>query len=215
MRFLAILLFCLAVSACGSDPAPAGPSLQPTEETADSAQSAPTASPAPAPNQEEDDEAEETDEVEPPPPVNQLDWMDLPDDVDLIAFDSRILDFEYAGRTTPWRIFIAAQPEQHPRGLMYWTGLPPRTAMLFAWDGGPVHNSFWNDNVPIDLSVAFLDEDGRITEILHMDAFSRDTIRPDFPYWFALEVPRGRYGELGIAVGDRLLITDEIRALPR
>ena len=141
--------------------------------------------------------------------------MDLPNDVDLIAFDSRILDFQYDGRTTPWRIFIAAEPAQHQRGLMYWTGLPPRTAMLFAWPGGPVHSGFWNNNVPIDLSVAFLGQDGRIAEILHMDAFSRDTIIPALPYWFALEVPRGRYAELGIAPGDRLIITEAVRALPR
>lgn len=214
MRFLALLLLCLAVSACGSEPAGTAPELRPSQQQAQ--QSAQAAQPAAQTREpaEDDQPAEPAAAQDAPPPFDQLAWMDLPDDIDPIAFDSRILDFEYAGGTAPWRILIAADGVQHRRGLMYWTGLPERTAMLFVWPGGPVHDGFWNNNVPIDLSVAFLDRDGRIAEILHMDARSRDTARPAEPYWFALEVPRGRYAELGIAVGDRLVITDEVRDLP-
>ena len=214
MRFLALLLLCLAISACGSEPAGTAPELRPSQQQSQQpSQAAQPAAQTREPDQD-DQPAETTAAQDAPPPFDQLDWMDLPDDVALIAFDSRILDFEYAGRAEPWRILIAADGAQHRRGLMYWTGLPQRAAMLFVWPGGPVHGGFWNNNVPIDLSVAFLDRDGRIAEILYMDARSTDIARPAEPYWFALEVPRGRYAELGIAVGDRLIITDEVRALP-
>ena len=44
----------------------------------------------------------------------------------------------------------------------------------------------------VDAILDLLIRDGRIAEILYMDARSTDLARPAEPYWFALEVPRGR-----------------------
>ena len=106
-------------------------------------------------------------------------------------------------------VFIADTPERRTRGLMYATGLPPNNAMLFVFEDPPVRSGFWNDNVPIDLHVAFLDAEGRIIEILTLEARSREIRQPQQPYSYALEVPAGRFDELGIGLGDRLLVTLE------
>ena len=81
--------------------------------------------------------------------------------------------------------------------------------MLFVFDQTMVHSGFWNNNVPIDLRVAFLDGDGRILEFVTLEARSQEVRRPAQPYRYALEMPAGRYAELGIEVGDRLVINAE------
>ena len=136
-------------------------------------------------------------------------YISLPDDVEAIDFGWRTMTMEAADGEIELGVFIADTPERRSRGLMYATGLPPNNAMLFVFDDPPVHSGFWNNNVPIDLHVAFLDAEGRIMEILTLEARSRETRQPQQPYSYALEVPAGRFDELGIGLGDRLLVTLE------
>ena len=84
--------------------------------------------------------------------------------------------------------------------------------MLFVFDQPMVHSGFWNNNAPIDLHVAFLDGDGRILEFVTLEARSREVRRPAQPYRYALEMPAGRYAELGIKVGDQLAVDAEALA---
>ena len=136
-------------------------------------------------------------------------YLDLPADVEPIQFGWTRLTIETSGGPLELGVFIADTTEQRQRGLMYASGLPPASAMLFRFENPPVHAGFWNHNVPIDLEVAFLDASGRIVEILTLEARSRETKRPEQPYSYALEMPAGRYAALGIKLGDRLIIDPE------
>jgi len=137
------------------------------------------------------------------------DYLDLPADVEPVQFGWTRLTIETRGGPLELGVFIADTAERRQRGLMYASGLPPASAMLFRFEDPPVHAGFWNNNVPIDLEVAFLDAGGRIIEILTLEARSRETKRPEQPYSYALEMPAGRYAALGIQLGDRLLIDPE------
>ena len=199
MTSLFTLLLGLVIAACGA------------AQQAAQSEPAPQVEPAESAEQAEPEASDEQAEPEAERPLAE--WLELPDDVEPIEFATTAMDFEYGGQTAEWTILLADEPRKLGRGLMYWTGLPDRHAMLFIFPSGPVHSSFWNRNVPIDLSVAFLDRDGRILEFVQLDAQDSTSKRPAEPYWFALEVPRGRFLEHGIEVGDRLAV-EQLGGLP-
>lgn len=151
-------------------------------------------------------QAAQTEQVEQAGPPSLADWLELGEGVEPIEFAWRRMTMETKGGELELGVFIADTSARRQRGLMYATGLPPANAMLFIFDDPPVHGSFWNNNVPIDLHVAFLDAEGRIMEFVTLEARSREIRRPSQPYSYALEMPAGRYAELGIVVGDRLVI---------
>ena len=196
MTSLFTLLLGLVIAACGAAQQAAQPEPPPQVEPAETADSA---------------EQSEPDEPDAERPL--ADWLELPDDVEPIEFATTPMTFAYAGQTAEWTILLADEPRKLSRGLMFWTGLPDRHAMLFIFQNAPVHSSFWNRNVPIDLSVAFLDQTGRILEFVHLDAQDPTAKRPADPYWFALEVPRGRFLQHGIQLGDRLAV-EQLPASP-
>lgn len=133
-------------------------------------------------------------------------FINLPKDVEVISYPWMQMAMETGGGELEMGVFLANTPQRRQRGLMYASGLPPMNVMLFVFENPPVHAGFWNANVPIDLEVAYLDGEGRIQEILKLEARSRDAKRPDAEYHYALEAPAGRFGALGIGVGSRLLV---------
>ena len=134
-------------------------------------------------------------------------YLRLPDDVDPVAFPwSEVTIRRSAGNLTVG-VLVADTGERRTRGLMYWTDLPPRTGMIFIWeDALPKTGGFWNPNVPMDLHVAWLDEDGTVLSFTTLIAYDEQIKRPPDEYYHVLEMPRGRFEELGIEVGDRVLI---------
>ena len=65
----------------------------------------------------------------------------------------------------------------------------------------------------MDLHVAWLDEDGTVLGFSTLIAFDEQIKRPPSEYYHVLEMPRGRFEELGIGVGDRVVIPQTL--LPR
>ena len=112
-------------------------------------------------------------------------------------------------------VLVANTDERRRRGMMYWSGLPEGSGMLFVWEQTRARSGgFWNQNVPIDLSVAWLDRDGTILEFSVLLAEDETTVRPQGEYYFVLEMPRGRFEEMGIVVGDRVLIPGSLLPPP-
>lgn len=197
LRHLAVvLLVAVAALACG----PAQPA-EPAQETPPVAQA--VEQPAQTEQAEQTEQAVQVEQATPP---DLADWLELGEGVEPIEFAWTPMTMQTSEGELELGVFIADTPARRQRGLMYATGLPPANAMLFIFENPPVHSGFWNDNVPIDLHVAFLDAEGRILEFVTLEARSREIRRPSQPYNYALEMPAGRYAELGIAVGDRLVI---------
>ena len=104
-------------------------------------------------------------------------------------------------------VLVANTPDRRSRGMMYWSGLPADSGMIFIWEETRARSGgFWNQNVPIDLDVAWLDRDGEILEFSILLAEDETTKRPRQDYFFVLEMPRGRFAEMGIELGDQVLI---------
>ncbi len=89
-------------------------------------------------------------------------------------------------------------------GLMARESLGPNEGMLFAFEGKAVH-CFWMRNTPLPLSIAFLDDDGRIVNIAQMAPRSDDSHCPSRAVRFALEMERGWFARHGIEPGARLV----------
>lgn len=81
--------------------------------------------------------------------------------------------------------------------------------MLF-WYAEPTTQNFWMRNTHYDLSIAFVDGDETIVDIVPMEAESLETRGPDQSYRYAIEAPAGWFAERGISTGDRAMLDFEI-----
>ena len=104
---------------------------------------------------------------------------------------------------------VAKTNAEQERGLMYRTGIPADSGMLFApypaEGGGPKEASFWMENTPSPLDIIFIRADGTIARIAENTVpFSQDRILSGEPVTAVLEINGGRSSELGIAEGDKV-----------
>ena len=140
-------------------------------------------------------------------------WLELPGDVHAVVFPYSEVVVEREAGQLDIGVLVANNGERRSRGMMYWTGLPPRMGMIFIWGEIAMRRGgFWNPNVPIDLDVAWLAADGTIQEFSILLANDSTVKAPESPYAFVMEMPRGRFAELAIGVGDRVVIPDALIA---
>ena len=101
---------------------------------------------------------------------------------------------------------IAADPDSRAVGLMYRKSLPENQGMLFLFNQ-PRLQSFYMKNCEIDLEIAYLDDEGKIVDLLPMKAppsgysgpYKR--YRSTEPVRYALEMNAGWFPSRGIGVG--------------
>ena len=99
---------------------------------------------------------------------------------------------------------LARRPDEQTRGLMFRRTLGEDEGMLFVYDS-PRLLSFWMKNTRIQLSIAFVDGEGKITQIEKMRPYdSLDRYRSKVPVQYALEMNQDWFEENGIEVGDRV-----------
>jgi uncharacterized membrane protein (UPF0127 family) len=108
-------------------------------------------------------------------------------------------------------LWVAETADQRQRGLMGVTDLGPADGMVFVYDG-PATGQFWMFGTPMPLSIAFFDDDGAFVSTTDMEpcvsgpAAACDRYSAAGPYVAAIEVPQGRFAELGIGPGSRLAL---------
>jgi uncharacterized membrane protein (UPF0127 family) len=100
---------------------------------------------------------------------------------------------------------VADEPEERSRGLMGVESMPADEGMAFVWDE-PVESTFWMKDTLIPLSIAFVDEEGRVIGVRDMQPCEADpcpTFGVDGPYVLAIEANLGWFDDHGIEAGDR------------
>ncbi|SCC94884.1 conserved exported hypothetical protein [Thiomonas sp. X19] len=98
---------------------------------------------------------------------------------------------------------LATTPDQRETGLMYRRELSGNHGMLFIFsDDQPV--CMWMKNTFIPLSVAFIDDQGRITNIADMKPQTLDSHCAVQNVRFALEMPLGWFAQRGLKPGFQL-----------
>jgi len=103
-------------------------------------------------------------------------------------------------------IDVADTPIKREYGLMDRKSLANNRGMLFKFPQS--HRlGFWMRNTYIPLDIAFIDDNGRISQIEKMYPLSTRSIRSNDNCKYALEVNAGWFKENGIKVGDKICET--------
>jgi len=98
------------------------------------------------------------------------------------------------------RVELARTAAEREQGLMYRETMVEGRGMLFVFPDSQIR-SFWMRNTLIPLDIAYMDESLRIVDIQAMEPQTEDPHPSARPAMFALEVPLGWFGKVGIEVG--------------
>lgn len=184
-RRCAIVLMLMLMTACGgaadSDdtpaPSPEGEAVAPSEHEA-------AVSPPPSPEGEA--------AAPSPEPLQPSE-----------GFDSTVITLSSGDEQIAVPVWVADDDLLRQRGLMERTSLPSGAGMLFVFEE-PSDGGFWMKNTLIPLSIAFIDDDGRVLETLDMEPCEADPCQvytPGVTYRYALEVNRGFLDDHGVTTG--------------
>lgn len=103
---------------------------------------------------------------------------------------------------------VADTPAARTMGLMYRKELPENNGMLFVFERDQ-KLTFWMKNVPIPLSIAYIDSEYIIRDILDMAPMDENRLyHSSVKVRYALEVNRGFFERHKIRKGDRIIIKD-------
>jgi uncharacterized membrane protein (UPF0127 family) len=99
---------------------------------------------------------------------------------------------------------VAADQSSRMQGLMHRKSMAPNRGMLFVFPRAERY-CMWMRNTLLPLSVAFLDDQGKILNIEDMKPETEDNHCASAPVRFALEMNRGWFAEKGIGPGQRIV----------
>ena len=114
------------------------------------------------------------------------------------------LDVRSGAKTHRFVVEVARSAQEQETGLMNRPSLGPDRGMIFPYDP-PQPVSFWMKDTLIPLSIAFVDEAGRVIDVLDMQPCESDpcpTYGVDDPYVFAIEANLGWFDDHGVGPGD-------------
>ncbi len=105
-----------------------------------------------------------------------------------------------------YRIYasVAANNADREQGLMFRKSLAPNEGMLFVFEENAGH-CFWMKNTPIPLSIAFIRQDGTITDLDEMQAETTNNHCPTHNGMYALEMNRGWFSAHDIKPGMQII----------
>ena len=99
---------------------------------------------------------------------------------------------------------IADNYSKRKKGLMYRDNIDKDFGMLFIWDKEEIQ-CMWMKNTSIPLSIAFIKEEGVISDIYNLYPFSTLSVCSTDKVKYALEVNRGWFKENEINRGDTVI----------
>jgi uncharacterized membrane protein (UPF0127 family) len=101
------------------------------------------------------------------------------------------------------KVEVAQTDEQREKGLMFRKQLGRDEGMLFIFDE-PAYHAMWMKNTLIPLSVAFVDAQGTILNILDMEPQTLDSHAAAGPAIYAIETNKGWFDGRKIKAGDKV-----------
>ncbi len=107
----------------------------------------------------------------------------------------------------PLDVELADTDWKRAKGLMFRKGMPPDHGMLFAFPE-PMRPACWMKNTYLALSVAYITEDGTITQIERLKPLDETRHPANELVRYALEMRDGWFERHDVNVGDRVEIPD-------
>lgn len=99
---------------------------------------------------------------------------------------------------------VAANEADREQGLMFRKSLEPNEGMLFVFAENAGH-CFWMKNTLLPLSIAFIRQDGVITDLDEMQAETDNNHCPTHNGVYALEMSKGWFAAHGIKPGMQII----------
>lgn len=127
------------------------------------------------------------------------------------AFAQQVRKFPVISLTAGMHVIqaeVVATEAERQQGLMYRERMGPNEGMVFLFEA-PAGVCMWMKNTFIPLSVAFIDESGRIVNIEDMQPQTTDSHCAKKPVRYALEMNQGWFKRKNIKPGSM------IEGLPR
>ncbi|GGW80714.1 DUF192 domain-containing protein [Alteromonas halophila] len=121
-----------------------------------------------------------------------------------VSFESATVTM--AGNT--YQVEFAKSFEQRARGLMFRETLCSDCGMLFHFTP-PKRAGMWMKNTLIPLDVAFIDEQGVITDIKPLQPHDLTSVSASQTVSYALEMNQGWFATHNIQEGDQIIINHE------
>lgn len=97
----------------------------------------------------------------------------------------------------------ACTNDDRARGLMHREQMPENRGMLFVFPDQEIRG-FWMKNTLMPLSIAFLDDQGKILDIHEMQKGSLETTKSAHPVRYALEMNAGWFAKRRLQPGDSI-----------
>jgi uncharacterized membrane protein (UPF0127 family) len=113
----------------------------------------------------------------------------------------------------PFNLEIAASDEKRQYGLMHRDALAADGGMVFVFPRES-QLSFWMHNTRIPLDILYLDANGVIVTIKQMEPYNEDGVPTDKPAKYAIELNRGTAAQLGLKVGDQVVLPPAVQNPP-
>ena len=108
------------------------------------------------------------------------------------------------GERHEFEIYLALNPEQQRRGLMFVRQMPLNTGMLFVYESSELH-SMWMKNTYMSLDIVFARADGTVASVIrNTEPLSLRPLASNEPVKYVLELNAGKAAELGSREGDLL-----------
>jgi len=105
-----------------------------------------------------------------------------------------------------FKAWVASTPWQKARGFMHVHSIEPDRGMLFLL-GQPQYASFWMRDTYISLDLLFIDEEGRVVNIIERaEPLTTTPLLSTAPVTHVLEILAGTSERLGIRAGQRVEI---------
>ena len=114
---------------------------------------------------------------------------------------STVTFYTQSGALPQLHVDIADTLQKQETGLMNVNPLPTDEGEIFIFDGLTT-TPFYMKDTEINLSIAWLDENGIIVDIQDMQAETLDLHYPAKQYRYAIEANQGWYAQNGVNVGD-------------
>ncbi len=103
----------------------------------------------------------------------------------------------------PLKVELALDDAQREQGLMFRRSLGKNDGMLFVFPE-PAYHAMWMKNTLIPLSVAFLDADGVILNVVDMEPQTLDSHAAAGPARYAIETNKGWFAQKKVKPGDKV-----------
>ena len=116
------------------------------------------------------------------------------------------------GKNATLQVDVVSDDATRAQGLMGVTDLPANQGMAFVW-GAPTDASFWMKDTLIPLSIAFIDQEGKVITISEMTPCTADpctTYAADAPYTMAIEANANWFEDHNVSVGDTATYQPEL-----